>query len=240
MRWFLLLTLLFSALAADITVAAASNVRYALEELADRFEAKEGAKIKIVTASSGKLAAQIVHGAPYDVFLSADMKYPSYLYKRGLGAEKPKVYAEGRLIFWSMKIGGESAQQMVLSCSKIALPNPKNAPYGRAAIEFLKKAGLYEEVKEKIVFAQNVSQSSQYILSKAADGGFSAASIVADPDIKGKGNYVLIDDSFHSPILQGALLVKSGGDNKEAREFYAFLFSEEAASILKKYGYGVK
>ncbi|WP_457639099.1 molybdate ABC transporter substrate-binding protein [Persephonella sp.] len=222
-----------------VTVAVSANVQYAVQELVKAFREKyPDIPVKTVTASSGKLTAQIERGAPYDIFMSADMKYPMYLYRKGVTAGKPQVYAEGVLVLWSMKnIPVKDKGLKVLESKelkKIAVPNPKNAPYGRASVEVLKNLGMYEKVKNRIVYGESVAQTSQYIYRQLVDAGFTAKSIVLSPKLKNKGVWVEVNRNLYSPIKQGAVLVKNSSG---AEKFYRFLFSKKAKEILKKYGY---
>lgn len=233
----------FGAMAQRLTVATAANVQYVMLELKTAFEQTTGIGINIVSGSSGKLAAQIKEGAPFDVFVSADMEYPEALYKSGHTSGAPKAYARGILVLWSAHPGIQPGKDLQVlqsnATKKIALPNPKTAPYGRAAEEAMQKVNMYDKVKQKLVYGESIAQASQFIATRAADIGFTAKSMVLSGDMKGKGRWVEVDTAQYSPIMQGAVILKHGaGNNKAAAErFYSFLFSQKAKSILSKYGY---
>ncbi len=243
----MLKTLLFLLLGvcanAAITVAASANVQYALNDIIKEFEKTYNKKVKKVVSSSGKLSLQITKGAPYDIFLSADMKYPFFLYKKGYAATKPKLYAKGTLVLWTMKGIDlkDWEKSLIKEAKKIALANPKNAPYGKAAIEVLKRKGVFDKVKKKLIFGDSVSQTNQYIASKIADAGFSAKAVVLSPKMRGKGEWIEMDKTLYEPIKQGVIVTKHGykKQKNEVLQFYRFLFSEKAKSILKRYGYEV-
>ena len=239
---FVLWALPFSALAGEITVAAAANVQFTLEDLKAEFTKETGIGVKTVIGSSGKLTSQIENGAPFDVFLSADMKYPEKLYKDGLSNEAPKVYAYGVLVLWTMRDFDLSKGINTLSNSqigKIALANPELAPYGRQAVNALKFYKLYEPLGKKLVFGESISQANQFITTGSADIGFTAKSIVLAPNMKNKGRWVQVDPKAYEPIAQGVVVLKYAkpAHLTEARKFYDFLFSAPAQDILKKYGY---
>jgi molybdate transport system substrate-binding protein len=222
-----------------LRIAAAANVQYALQELISSFK-KKFPELNITTSisSSGKLTAQIERGAPFDIFLSANMKYPEYLYKKGLTENKPVVYAGGVLVLWSMKdIPLKEKGIFVLEhrfIKKIAVPNPKNAPYGEEAVKVLKFYGLYEKVKRKLVYGESVSQATQYIYKRLVDAGFCSKSVVLSPKMKGKGVWIEIDRKAYEPIKQGAVVLSK---NVYAQKFLKFLLSKEGKNILERYGY---
>ena len=173
---FLLLIFPVTVFAKDLTVAAAANLQVLMDELVTTFEKESGASVDVVIGSSGGLTAQIENGAPFDVFMSADMSYPQALFKKGLAAEEPKVYVYGLLVFWTSKsldlsrpLGDVLGDPLL---KKIAVANPKTAPYGRQAVNVLKSLDIYLRVRPKLVYGENISQANQFILSGAADGGF--------------------------------------------------------------------
>lgn len=240
----ILLFFLFSACQENqnkkIRVATAANMRAAMEELTKTYTKKSGLEFELVVGSSGKLTAQILEGAPYDILVAANMKYPEAVFKGGKSLGPPKVYAHGQLVLWSM-VENTSVSINDLSQSQIehiALANPKTAPYGVAAIEVLQHYGLYETLGPKLVYGESIGQTDQFIISKAAQVGFTALSSVLSPEIKGKGRWVLIDPSLYTRIGQGVVLVHREQDhNPEVQGFYTFLFSKEAKEILKEFGY---
>ncbi|SNZ10061.1 molybdate transport system substrate-binding protein [Persephonella hydrogeniphila] len=225
-----------------LRIAAAANVQYALQDIISSFRKKfPQVEIIISVSSSGKLTAQIERGAPFDIFLSANMKYPEYLYKKGLALGKPVVYAKGVLVLWSMKnIPLKEKDIFVLeedTVKKIAIPNPRNAPYGEEAVKALKFYRLYRKVKNKLVYGESVSQATQYIYKKLVDAGFCSKSVVLSPKMRGKGVWIEVDRKAYSPIKQGAVILSK---NIYAKEFLRFLLSDEGKKILKKYGYIIR
>lgn len=237
-----ILTLLSSSLYANsLNVAVAANVRFAFDEIASLYEKNSGVKIIPIVSSSGKLTAQIEQGAPFDLFLSANMKYPNYLYEKKLAINAPKVYAYGALVLWSLndKIDVTLDNLKDENIRKIAIPNPKNAPYGVEAMNFLAKKGLKDLLLPKLVFGESISQTNQYIYSQAADIGITAKSVVLSPKIKNQGKWVNINKNDYTPIKQGVVILKYGFlNNKDiSRNFYNFLFSKESTEILERYGY---
>ena len=225
-----------------LTIAMAANVQFAMDEIINEFEKESGITIVRNISSSGRITAQIKQGAPYDVFLSANMKYPESLYKDGFTAAAPKIYAYGMLVLWSMN-GIETADGIsgILkeNVSKIAIANPEYAPYGEAAIEALRHYGLYERVLPKLVYGESIGQTSQYILSRAVEAGFTAKSIVMSPAMKGKGSWIEINRNAYTPISQGIVILKHGKENafESSQKFYNFIFSEQGKRIFRKYGY---
>lgn len=228
-----------------VRVAVAANAQFVAKALRQSFEKQNKGNIEIIVSSSGKLTAQITHGAPYDIFLSADMKYPENLYKAGLTLDKPQVYATGSLVLWSRNDSRLVKNLGLLTgpfVKTVAVANPGTAPYGAAAIQALKKAGVYESVKNKLVFGESIAQVNQYLLSGAADVAFTAKSVVLDPALKGKGKWMEVDHKQYSPIKQGMVLLRHAAENdlETAQAFYSFLSSREGKIILKSYGYLVQ
>ena len=227
--------------AASLKVAVAANVRFAFEEIVKVYEKKSGIKIYPIVSSSGKLTAQIQYGAPFDLFLSANMKYPEYLYEKKLATSKPKIYAYGTLVLWSLnkKVDVSLEGLKNKNIKKIAIPNPKTAPYGVQGLKVLEKYGLKKLLYSKIVFGESISQTSQYIYSRSADIGITAKSVVLSPRMRGKGVFKELSINDYSPIKQGIVILKYGSTEnpKESLDFYNFIFSNEGQEILKRYGY---
>lgn len=231
-----------TSFADEITVAAAASVQYALEELKAEFEKDTGIKLKTIIGSSGKLTAQIEQGAPFEIFLSADMDYPQALYGKELTHNEPKVYAYGILVLWTLKDVDLSKGIVVLtdaSVRKIALPTPKTAPYGRQAVHALKHYKLYERVSKRLVYGESIAQTSQFITTGASDIGFTAKSVVVAPPMSNQGKWIEVDQEAYEPIAQGAVILKYAERHHlpQVRRFYEFLFSEKAREIYQKYGY---
>ena len=239
----LLIVFPFSVFAEDLTVAAAANVQFTVEDLKKSFEQETGLKVKTVIGSSGKLTTQIENGAPFDVFLSADTGYPQALYEEGLTYGQPRIYAYGTLVLWTLRSNVDlSAGIGVLadkSIKKVAIPNPQNAPYGRKAVDVLKFYHLYQSTNKKLVYGESISQVNQFIMSQAVDICFTAKAIVLAQEMKNKGKWVEIDPQSYERIAQGVVITDYARKHNmaAAERFYEFLFSKKAREIFKKYGY---
>ncbi len=240
---FFILLLSAYSFAGTIRVAVAANVSYAIEDLKKAF-AKEhpDTKVQVILGSSGKLTAQIKNAAPYELFMAANMKYPEALYADKVAVTKPLVYAEGTLATLSVKPQDFSKGMALLKDPKIkriAVANPKTAPYGKAAQEALQNANVYDEVKTKLIFAESASQTVSYTVT-AADLGFIAKSSLYSKQMKkykeGK-HWKEVDPKLYTPIEQGIVILKNGESNVEVKAFYDFILSDEAKEILKKFGY---
>lgn len=224
-----------------LTIATAANMQFAMKDLMAAFTSKTGTPCHMVTGSSGKLMAQIKEGAPYHVFVSADIKYANELYANGLAENTPKIYAHGKLVLWSMVDDLEPSIEL-LSSSKveyIAMANPVIAPYGKATKEVLQHYQLTKQVADKLVYGESISQTNQFIISEAATIGFTSLSVVLSPHMKDKGKWVLIDETTYNPIEQAIVIIKGDNINNNADKFYAFLFSDEGKRILERYGYSI-
>lgn len=231
--------------AGEITVAVAANVSYAIEVLKKEFNVLHPqTHVEVILGSSGKLTAQIKHGAPYSLFMSADMKYPEALYREKAAVTKPVVYAQGALAFLSVKERDYTAGIKLLGSKeikKIAIANPQTAPYGIAAEEALKNANVYDAVKEKFVYGESVSQTVAYATT-AADIGIIAKSSLYSPQMshyKENIHWSEVNETLYTPIDQGMVILEKGEGNPEVKAFYEFMLGEKAKEILKNYGYKV-
>jgi molybdate transport system substrate-binding protein len=238
----LLLAISPPVFADTLTVAVAANVQYAFDALRAEFKKETGHDIKPTYNSSGKFTAQIMHGAPFDVFLSADMEFPEKLYKEGFTTGAPKPYAYGSLVLWTMKNIDLSNWQSTLSGSAvdtIAIANPVTAPYGRETMKALAYYKLDRTLKSKLVFGESIAQTNQYIYSKVADAGFTAKSVVVAQQMKGQGKWIDVPKEAYQPIAQGAVILKQGqtSNPKAAQSFYSFLYGAKARAIFDRYGY---
>ncbi|MBN9565239.1 MAG: molybdate ABC transporter substrate-binding protein [Alphaproteobacteria bacterium] len=241
---FFLLALLLpvQVFAADLTVAVAANAQYVFEELKQIFEKKTGVTIDGVIGSSGKFTAQIKNGAPFDVFISADMNYPQMLQTEGLTHNTPKVYGYGSLVIWTMRDVDLSKGFPVLASNrvkKIAIASVKTAPYGRQAMNAIKFYGLYPQVQSKIVYGESIAQTNQFITTKTVDLGITAKSVVVAPNMKGQGKWIEVDQKAYEPIAQSAVILKYAQQRniEVAQKFFDFLYSSEAGAVFKKHGY---
>ncbi len=239
----LLLLFSFSLYAKSINVAVAANVSYAMPALVSAFHKQNPhIKVQITLASSGKLTAQIQNGAPYDIFMSANMKYPNALYANALAITKPLIYAKGSLAIFSTKRRDFSKGINIVknkNIKTIAIANPLTAPYGKASITALKNAKLYKEVKSKFVYAESVSQTVAYSVT-ATDLGFITKSALFSPKMQQykKGiNFTDVDPKLYKAINQGVVILKQAVNKPQAKAFYNFLLSAQAKEIFQKYGY---
>jgi molybdate transport system substrate-binding protein len=232
------------AVAADrVAVAAAANMAYALDALDQAFmRANPDVTVTSETGASGTLVAQILHGAPYDVFLSADLDFPRKLAAGGgADASTQVTYAIGRLVLWTTRPGVDLTSVAAVvrdpAVQKLSIANAKTAPYGRAAEETLAKLGLMEIAKPKLVYGENITQTFQYVASGNVDAGFVALSLVLSPKLNDKGRYLEVPSALYSPIEQGAVITKLGATNPAARRYLDFLHSADARAILTRFGY---
>ena len=222
----------------SLKIATSANMQFALEEIAIEFEKSNDIKIELVVSSTGTLTSQIEQGAPYDLFVAANMKYPTYLHQKKLTTTPPKIYAYGQLILCTMYDFEPSLSYLKKDdIQKIAIANPETAPYGIASLEVLKKYNLYASVKSKLVYGESVSQCNQFINTQSVNIGFTAMSVVMSDKMKNKGHWVKINTNNYSPIKQGVVILKNSTQKDNAKLFYNFLFSTQAQVILKKYGY---
>ncbi|WP_074406742.1 MULTISPECIES: molybdate ABC transporter substrate-binding protein [Aquimarina] len=224
-----------------LTIAVAANMQFAMKELSRTFTDQTGIACDLIISSSGKLTAQIKEGAPFDVFVSADMKYPKELFDTGFTIKTPKIYGYGKLVMWSM-IDTIDPSLETLKSSKIhhiAIANPKMAPYGLATIEILKRHNLYEDIKDKLVYGESVLQTNQFIISKSAEIGFTSKSVVLSPEMSNKGNWIDLKDTDYSAIAQGVVTLNQK-NQEDAEKFYNFLSSADARKILENFGYSTK
>lgn len=215
-------------------------MQFVMVELIENFTKKTGIECETIISSSGKLTAQITEGAPFDIIVSADMKYPLKLFKNGLTITKPQIYAYGKLVLWSMNNDIEPSIEILTKSeiTHIALANPKTAPYGLASIDVLKHYHILDSIQHKLVYGESISQTNQFITSKAAEIGFTSKSVVMSTKTKGK--WIGINPELHTPIAQGIALLKNRNNHsKEAKLFYDFMFSTKGKEILNKFGYSV-
>ena len=243
----IILTLLFIVAtylnAQTINIAVAANVSYAIDELKEEFvRIHPDIKVNVILGSSGKLTAQIKNGAPYGLFMSADMKYPEALYSEKIAITKPAVYAQGALAYLSVNKQDFSKGINLLKNKKIkriAIANPQTAPYGIAAFEALKNAKVYEDIKSKFVYGESISQTVTYAIMAADIGIIAKSSLYSSKMIEYKEgvNWISVDVKLYTPINQGIVLLKFSKNADAYRAFYDFILSKKATIIFKKYGY---
>lgn len=231
-----------SVTAQDVKVAVAANLQSVIKPLAAEFEKQTGITITAINGASGKLTAQAMNGAPYDIFLSADVAFAQTLYNKGYAINKPIIYASGSLILCSERpIDTKKWKKWLTdkSTQKIAIANPSTAPYGKAAIQVLKADGLLTTLKSGLVYGESIAQVNTYIITGAVSAGFTTEALVRDPQLKTKLYWLKMDNNNYSPIKQAMVLLKAGNNKAGAQKFYEFLLSPAAKRIFKQYGYQV-
>ena len=229
----------------EIRVAAASDLKFAMTKLAEQFENEAGTKVDVTYGSSGNFFSQIQNGAPFDLFFSADVEYAKRLEAAGYAEpETLYTYAVGRIVLWmppgtKMDVARLGWSGLLdASVQKIAIANPAHAPYGRAAVAALQKAGIYEQVKSKLVYGENISQTAQFVQSGSAQAGIIARSLAVSPGMS-EGKAWEIPAEMHPPIEQAVILLSGAKNKKAARAFWDFVRSATGRGILLKFGFAV-
>jgi molybdate transport system substrate-binding protein len=222
-------------------VATAANMQFSMEEIAAEFEKENDIEISIITGSSGKLSAQILEGAPFDIFVSADSYYPDEISKAGKNKGLPRIYAYGKLILLSVNPSFKADLNELESdaINHIAIANPKTAPYGIAAEQALNYFGLFDKVKKKLVFGESVAQSNQFLISGAAELALTSKSTLSLLDDSQFTDFIELDIKSYEAIAQSAVLINTR-NQPDAEKFYLFLFSDKAKAILLKNGYDIQ
>ncbi|NOT16540.1 MAG: molybdate ABC transporter substrate-binding protein [Sulfuriferula sp.] len=239
----IMLALSASASAEDLLVAAASDLSFVLPEINKAFEAKHpGVTVKVSLGSSGNFHAQIQNGAPYQVFMSADEKYPRDLIAAGNAvADTYNVYGTGRIVLWTMKPELNLSQGLSglvdAKVTKIAIANPAHAPYGRAAEAAMKKQGVWDALQSKLVLGENISQTAQFVQTGNVDVGVVAMSLVLSPKMQGMGRWAEISTALYPALVQAVVVTKVGENSATARAFVKFLDTPVARELLQKYGF---
>lgn len=231
--------------AEEIAVAAASDLNFAIKELIAEYEKQTSQHVKLSLGSSGNFYAQLQQGAPFDLYFSADIGYPQKLEEAGLTVPGSLYrYAIGRVVLWAPKRSplDVSKGMTVLrepSIRKIAIANPKHAPYGRAAVAAMERAQVYADVKDRLVLGENISQAAQFIESGACDVGIIALSLALAPAMKSAGSYWEIPAEAHPPLEQGAVVMKHSKQQAAAGQFLEFMKSVQGQEIMTRYGFTV-
>ena len=242
---FLLLTLALPLKAQELTVAAAADLRSALEEIASHFQSESGIKLHPIYASSGDLFHQIENGAPFDVFLSANVAYPKKLEAEGQTAPGTySEYAQGKIVLIvpsgsPLDLSSGIGALLKSEVKKIAIADPGHAPYGVAAVEALKAEKVYDQVSSKLVMGENISQTASFVLSGAADAGIVALSLVIAPPASSQVRYAEIPGGDYAPILQACVILRSSKNQAAAAKFENYLHGEEATEILHRFGFEI-
>jgi molybdate transport system substrate-binding protein len=231
------------AQAQEIRIAAAADLKLAMGELSETFEKQTRTKVNVTYGSSGNFFSQMQNGAPFDLFFSADIEYPKKLQAAGL-AEQGTLYeyAIGRMVIWAPSVAKTDVAKLGwnalldASIEKIAIANPEHAPYGRAAVAALQKAGIYEQVRAKLVYGENISQAAQFVQSGNAQAGIVAMSLAVSPAMRGGKRWDIPAD-MHPPLEQGAIVLNGARNKGSARAFLDFVKSPAGRAILANYGF---
>ena len=233
--------LALGAHAEKITIAAAADLKFAMDEIITTFKkANPGDELDVVYGSSGKFLTQIQQGAPYDLFFSADIALPRELAKNGFAGSDVRPYAIGRIVLWSSSM---DATKMTLNdltdpkITRIAIANPKHAPYGKRAEEALRASGLWEKIEPKLVYGENIAQTAQFVQTGNAQIGIIALALAVNPELASKGGYGLIPDKLHAPLEQGFIITKQAQANALAKRFADYIGSKPARAVMSGYGF---
>jgi molybdate transport system substrate-binding protein len=229
------------ASAEQITIAAAADLKFAMDEIVSGFKKENpGDEIQVTYGSSGKFNTQIQQGAPFDLYFSADIAFPRELAKKGMAASDVKPYAFGRIVLWSNCMDAATMTLAMLTdpkITRIAIANPKHAPYGKRAEEALRASGLWDKLQPKLVFGENIAQTAQYVQSGNAQVGIIALSLALNPELAKMGGYFLIPGNLHNPLEQGYIITRRGAGKSLVNKFVAYMGSKKARSLMTRYGF---
>jgi molybdate transport system substrate-binding protein len=231
--------------AQEITVAAAADLQFAMQEVSTRFQQESGKTLKMIYGSSGNFAQQLQNGAPFDMFFSANLDYPKQLEAAGL--TEPGTfyqYATGKIVVWvpnDSKLDLGAGLRVVLdpAIKKIAIANPQHAPYGKAAVAAMQKENIYDQVKDKLVLGENISQTASFVASGSADVGIIALSLALSPNMKDKGRYAEVPAGDYPAIEQACVIMRSSKNKDIALQFEKFIRSPPIKELFKKYGFAI-
>jgi molybdate transport system substrate-binding protein len=242
---FAALSVFQSAVAQEITVAAAADLQFAMQDVSARFQKETGKSIKLIYGSSGNFFQQIQNGAPFDMFFSANLDYPKKLQAGGLTEQGSYYqYARGKIVIWvpkDSKLDVGSGVQSLLdpSIKKIAVANPQHAPYGQAAVAAMQAGHVYDKIKDKLVLGENISQTASYVVSGSADVGIVALSLALSPNMKDKGRYTEVPAADYPPIEQACVILSSSKNKEVAKQFLSFIQTAAVGDLLRSYGFDV-
>lgn len=229
--------------AGKLTIAAAADLKFALDEAVHTYRKNNPQdEIKVVYGSSGKLFTQIQQGAPYDLYFSADIDYPKRLMTEGLTAGQVTPYARGRIVLWAPQAQRDASKMSLEDLvnpqiKRIAIANPKHAPYGKRAEEALKATKVWSQIEPKLIYGENISQTAQFVQTRNAEVGIIALSLALGPELAKQGNYWLIPDTLHTPLAQGFVVTKRAEHHGLAQKFSRFMTTPEVRKIMMKYGF---
>jgi molybdate transport system substrate-binding protein len=244
----LIITFIFTGCtiqAQKVSVAAASDLKFALDSVISVYQKQHPSeKIQVTYGSSGKFFEQILYDAPFDLYFSADVSYPKKLKEKGFAISEVKTYGIGRIVIWSKKINPNIEKMNSLlnpKLNKIAIANPEHAPYGEKAKESMQYYKIYNKVKNKFVYGENISQTAQFVQLGAADIGIVALSLALSPNMqRDGGKYYVIPEESHKPLEQSYVILKHAKNNPNAVRFYDFIASPKAIAILTHFGFTQK
>ncbi len=234
-----------TCMAQEVTVAAAADLQFVMQDVAARFQKETGKNVKLTYGSSGNFFQQLQNGAPFDIFFSANLDYPKKLEAAGL--TEPGTfyqYAIGKIVVWvpnDSKLDVSSGLQVLLNptVKKIAIANPQHAPYGQAAVAAMKKEDVYDKVADKFVLGENISQTASFVVSGSADVGIVALSLALSPNMKDKGRYAEIPSGDYPSIEQACVILKSSQQKDTAKVFLNFIKTPPIAKLFQNYGFAV-
>lgn len=228
-----------------VRVAAAADLKFALDEVVARLARRQPSiRVETTYGSSGSMHAQLRQRAPYDVYLSADFEYPRDLVARGIGSERDLfTYAIGRIVVWVPRTSTLAIERdglgALVGAARIAIANPRHAPYGKAAEAALRRAGIWDRVSGRMVLGENVAQAAQFVQSGAADAGIIAKSLAVAPAMRGAGRFWEIPEDAHPRLTQGGLILPWAVSRDAAVRFRDYLLSDESRQLLASYGFGL-
>ncbi len=227
--------------AEKITIAAAADLKFAMDEIVSNFrKGNPTDEIEVIYGSSGKFHTQVQQGAPYDLFFSADIGFPRELAKAGLAGSEVKPYAFGRIVLWSQSLDASKLTLDSLTdpkIARIAIANPKHAPYGKRAEEALRSSKLWEKIEPKLVYGENIAHTAQFVQTGNAQVGIIALALAVNPELASKGGYYLIPDNLHAPLEQGFVITKRAEGNALARRFAAYMGDKTTRAVMTRYGF---
>lgn len=236
-----LIILYTSTYAEKILIAAAADLKFAMDQIVNTYQTQHPTdSIEVVYGSSGQFFAQIKQGAPYDLFFSADIDFPTELLKKDLAASQVKPYAIGRIVLWSNQL---DASQHTLNdladpqFKHIAMANPKHAPYGKRAEEALRSVKLWDKIESKLVYGENIAQTTQFVQTGNAQIGIIALSLALSPELAAQGKYWLIPDTLHTSLKQGYIITKRAKSNLLAKDFSGYMDTKVVRKIMAEYGF---
>ena len=235
--------LALSAQADKVTIAAAADLKFAMDDIVTAFKTSNpGEEIDVIYGSSGKFQAQIRQGAPYDLYFSADISFARELEKAGFSASAVKPYAVGRIVLWS---ASRDATKMTLDSlidpkiTRIAIANPKHAPYGKRAEEALRASGLWDKLESKLVYGENIAHTAQFVQTGNAQVGIIALALAVNHVLAGRGGYWLVPDTLHTPLEQGFIITQRATGNASAKSFADFMVGKQARAVMDSYGFAL-